>query len=194
MIWPSFIAVRPISTWPTTRTPASKRVRSQFSAPLSTTLDLLQRELRALRAHAVTAEIAIPAGEQNWRQDGRPRAGAQADHPGVVLAFRSPLVPGRELRYAADRFATWESNLRAIALGLESLRRLERYGIANRGEQYAGWAQLPSGSMGPNADRGRELIRKYGDLVTALKATHPDHGGTDRDFADVMAARSGGSR
>jgi hypothetical protein len=35
--------------------------------------------------------------------------------------------------------------VRAIALGLEHLRAIDRYGIANSGQQYVGWKQLGSG-------------------------------------------------
>jgi hypothetical protein len=58
---------------------------------------------------------------------------------------------------------TWQDNLRAVALGLEALRRVERYGIAQRGEQYAGWrradprrcrARRKAGSRGRAPDAG----------------------------------------
>jgi hypothetical protein len=39
----------------------------------------------------------------------------------------------------------WQHNVRAIALGLEALRKVDRYGITRRGEQYAGWKALPAG-------------------------------------------------
>jgi hypothetical protein len=34
-------------------------------------------------------------------------------------------------------------NARAIALGLEALRKVDRYRITKRGEQYTGWSALP---------------------------------------------------
>jgi hypothetical protein len=191
MTWPSTLTLRSIQTWPSTRTPDENRRSSPFRAALTDTLDLLSRELAALRATDIAMEIALTgdpgSNPIDWRQDGRPRANARPAHPGVVLAFRTPLVPGRELRYATDRFWSWQDNLRAIALGLEALRKVERYGIANRGEQYAGWAQLTAG--GPNPDRGRDLIREHGSVRQALMATHPDQGGDSSDFADVQAAR-----
>ena len=33
-------------------------------------------------------------------------------------------------RYATDAYGDWKSNLRAIALGLEALRAVDRYGLA----------------------------------------------------------------
>src|SRR6185503_14116675 len=88
----------------------------------------------------------------------------------------------------------WRQNLRAIVLGLESLRRVERYGIANRGEQYTGWQQLPSGAdtrdasvvlllmeagEKPNSNEWpAEYERQVSLYRRALRATHPDHGGS----------------
>lgn len=185
--WPENLRMRTIETWPGERTPSHARRVSPFTASLSDSLALLARELRALCATDVWLEVAIPPDQ--FRNDGRPRAHAKASHPGVVLSFKS-LSLGKELRYATDRFWSWQDNLRAVALGLEALRKVERYGIANRGEQYAGWAQLPAG--GPSADRGADLIQRHGGIPQALRATHPDTSGYDSaaDFADVQAARA----
>jgi hypothetical protein len=186
--WPDNLHLRPISTWPGARTPPAARRSSPFTAKLRATLDVLDRELHALGAADVWLEVAMD--ERDFRQDGRPRAHARAAHPGVVLAFHSRTLR-KDLRYATDRFWTWQDNLRAIALGLEALRKVERYGIATRGEQYAGWAQLTAG--GPSAERGAAIIREHGGLRQALMATHPDHGGDPTDFADVQAARTQGA-
>lgn len=63
-----------------------------------------------------------------------------------------------------------------------------------RGEQYAGWKQLHSGADDEaTVDRGRAIIRDAaGDVVEALKATHPDRGGNPVDFRSVMLAREAG--
>jgi len=63
--------------------------------------------------------------------------------------------------YHCDRFdhpsfarrsdSPWKSNVRAIALGLEALRKVERYGIADSGQQYRGWQALGSGAPMPAA-------------------------------------------
>jgi hypothetical protein len=56
-----------------------------------------------------------------------------AEHPACALQFRS--------RGQASKYSTFESNLRAIALTLEALRAVDRYGVVE-GEQYAGFKQL----------------------------------------------------
>lgn len=182
---------RPIAIWPHDSTPAhERRSRWTFKASWVDTLDLLRRELRHLDA----TDIVIGCGlrEEDIRNDGWPRANArEPSHPGVEISFKSP-VSGQRLVYASDACQRWEHNVRSIALGLEALRAVDRYGITRRGEQYAGFKALPAGS-GPSAERGRVLIREHGGVVAALKATHPDHGGDAAAFADVQAAREDGA-
>ena len=138
--------VRPISD----RGPfTGQHENSQFTASWSDTLDLLDRELWFLDAEHVVIEVDVT--ERGIRIDGQLRADAKAASPAVRLAFDSKHGP---LQYATDRFVRpswrregaredWQHNLRAIALGLEALRKVDRYGITRRGEQYAGWKALP---------------------------------------------------
>lgn len=176
------IVYRPLERWD--RKVDASRPRAPFRASYQATLDLLERETRMLGARRVVVELAIH--ETDLRLDGQPYAGTKPRHPGVTVAFESSHGP---LKYTVDRFATWTENVRAIALGLEALRKVDRYGVTSRGEQYAGWKALPAGD-GPSVERGRELIEAHGGVRQALMATHPDHGGDPADFADVQAARA----
>ena len=116
-----------------------------------------------------------------------PRSGAKVPaHPGIEVSFESR--HGR-LVYATDVCVFWEHNVRSIALGLEALRAVDRYGITRRGEQYAGWKQLGQGSNGSSAQLGADLVAHHGGVREALLATHPDHGGDPEDFAAVQAYR-----
>lgn len=139
MTYPDSLDVRPLQQWPGALT--TSRQESPFTATLTVTLALLTRELRALDAVHPVLEVAIPADQ--WRLDGRPRSQARATHPGVVLTLPKTKVGG--LRYPCDQFWTWQGNLRAIALALEALRKVDRYGVTKRGEQYAGWKALLAG-------------------------------------------------
>jgi len=146
-------------------------------------MELLEREVRMLQGGEIV--IGIGLHERDIRLDGRPRADARPPlHPGVEVSFDSKY--GR-LSYATDVFHTWQDNLRAIALGLEALRKVDRYGVSKRGQQYAGFAQLSAG--GPDADRGKALVEQAGSIRDALYKYHPDHGGNQRDFVDVQAYR-----
>jgi hypothetical protein len=177
------VTFRPIALWAHSDHKGARRWHP-FRSGWADTLNLLQRELGHLGAQNVVVGCGLR--EEDIRQDGWPRSGAkQPAHPGVEVSFDSP--HGR-LVYATDVCAHWEDNVRAIALGLEALRAVDRHGITRRGEQYAGFKALPAGD-GPNAERGKQLVDEHGSVRSALHATHPDHGGDARDFADVQAYR-----
>lgn len=92
--------------------------------------------------------------------------------------------------YATDVFTDWRDNVRAIAKGLEALRAVDRWGVAKRGQQYAGFALLTAGPG--KEERGRQLVAQHGSVTAALRATHPDTGGegaSEADFDAVMAVR-----
>jgi hypothetical protein len=162
---------------------------SQFKAPWRTTVSLLAKELRAHGASRTVLEVDLREGD--IRQDGLPRADRNARTPGIVLSFRALNVPGEpNLRYEVCEFTDWKDNVRAVALGLQALRAVDRYGVTKRGEQYAGWKQIEAGVGDGNASRGRQLIAAAGSVQEALKRAHPDHGGQEADFRDVMAARA----
>lgn len=121
---------------------------SPFGATYSTTLVELDRELGFLGAR--DAWLQVVGGTHLVNRDGSLRADAKVRHPGVMLTIDSAELG--TLVYETDRFRGdsrrpgWQENLRAITLGLESLRRVERYGIARRGQQYAGFRELGAGA------------------------------------------------
>ena len=166
---------RPLVDWPT---PSATRKRAPFRAPYSETLRLLIHELDML-GNTGPRVIQVALSEADIRRDGLPRANARPAHPAVALSFTSRHGP---MHLSTDTFDDWRDNLRAIALGLESLRRVDRYGIARSGEQYAGWLQLEAST------RGSALIREHGGVRAAMKATHPDRGGDAADFHAVVEA------
>ncbi|QKY80054.1 DnaJ-like chaperonin [Gordonia phage Doggs] len=194
--YPAGMTLRPIEYWPAPLT--ANRVSSQFSAPWSATLNLLDRELWHLgpAGKNAPAVLQIAMREQDFRIDGMPRANARPEHPGVILAIESTKGP---LSFPCDRFATWQDNLRAIALSLEALRRIDRYGITPNAEQYTGWKQLPGGGQADapmSVEHARMVIREHGgidvDLEKAYRraqfATHPDRNGESRVLWDAVEA------
>lgn len=210
--WPDRLTVAPIRQWPGELT--RNRRRSQFQASLSSTLEVLDRELWHLcetaKQHA-SAEllIAIPAGDL-WRLDGKPRAHAVAEHPGVILSLDSKFG---HLSYPCDTFTTWQDNLRAVALALEALRKVDRYGVTKRGEQYRGFLALEATAAPAGFDTSEaaisfllDLIVKGRDGVTpnaielldspaillrkAQRLTHPDRGGDAAAFQRVSLAEA----
>ncbi len=158
------------------------RRTSPFRSTWGATMDLLERELAALNAKDVVVQRAFKVEDE--RLDGEPRPGARPEHPGVILSFVSKTGP---LQFACDRFTSWEDNIRAIALGLEALRKIDRYGIGQGAEQYAGWKTLHAGA---DATWAKAWIEDHGGTIkAALQATHPDHGGTSEDFQRTQEAR-----
>lgn len=191
------VRFRPLALWGHPETlPYQRRSSLTFKASWSNTLDLLDRELHYLRAKAVI--IGSFHTEADIRLDGWPRADARMPtHPGIELSFDS--VHGR-LTYATDVCARWDHNVRSIALGLEALRAVDRYGCAMRGQQYAGWRALAAGPGEnlPVTERdARKVIMQVAEVsaVTsdaisiALKRTHPDTGGDPDLFRRVQRAR-----
>lgn len=178
------VTFKTLEDWPKEKTPEEDRQKSRFDSSWSATLRLLQGELTKLGAESVVIHADFKEGD--IRQDGWPRSNARTPAaPGVVIEWQ---VGERWSRMAADRFTHWQDNIRAVALSLEALRAVERWG-AVEGEQYEG-LRLEISAPGPSdANAARKLIDSYGGLGVALKTTHPDHGGDSEEFQKVQEAR-----
>lgn len=196
------LSVRPLSQWPGPRD--HRRKRSNFSAPWARSCQLLADELRRVKATACVLQVEIE--ERHFRNDGLPRADAPTYGPGVVLSFTHPSAGA--LMYPCDRYDDWRDNLHALALSLEALRAVDRYGVTKNAEQYRGWKALPASTDGPmdREEAARVIASESGrtgqaaailareDLRArairdALKATHPDAGGNVDAFHRVQRAR-----
>jgi hypothetical protein len=194
---------KPIEKWPGKPTANWARKAGSFKAGWQNTLDLMERELGYLNAKDISIEgFFFP---KDIRNDGWPKSSARPTQPGVVLSFSTK--KGR-ITMPCDRYTGWESNLRAIALTLEHLRAVERYGVTTEEqEQYTGWLKLPAASA---VDEKTELAKilihhasvayvpsqvvadlKIFDSVwrEAARRTHPDRGGISADFRKVMSTR-----
>lgn len=195
------VTFRPIDTWPGELTPASRRQPSPFKLGLPESEKLLRYEVGRLGGALLVVQLAIR--EMDLKVDGRPKIRAEYEHPGVIVSFESRYGP---LRYATDAFDSWPANLRAVALGLEALRKVDRYGISKRGEQYTGWRALESGGGGISTKQQAErfILNKLGvpgdfpltnpdHVRTAYrrlaKTMHPDAGGDPEQFKKLQRAR-----
>ncbi len=189
---------RPIERWPGSL--AAKRRRAAFKAGYNATLSLLDTELRQLNARNIVLQVALT--EDDIRLDGRPRAGSRVAHPGMILSFDSKFGP---LSYPCDTFAEWQDNLRAIALGLEHLRAVDRYGVTKRGEQYKGWTALPppTASVAMTRDEALAFLHHASEIAVfddndhartayriAMGKLHPDrNGGDEAPFKRLQEAK-----
>lgn len=134
-------------------------LRSQFQATYGKTLKDLERELDHLDAHSITIQAGFP--NDRIRNDGWPYSSARPEHPGVVLQFmrKKEMLTFRSLKYAS-----FEENLRAIALTMDALRRVDRYGVVE-GEQYQGFKQIAA-PAGPVTDSKLEKLIRMRDGAT----------------------------
>lgn len=195
----------PIRDWPGQLN--TERRSAPFSANLTTTLKTLDREIYHLvdtRVQQESAEllIAIPAGA--FRLDGRPYANSRPEHPGVIFSVDTR---HGHLSYPCDTFTTWQDNLRAIALALEALRKVDRYGVTKRGEQYRGFLEIEAtaapagfatadaalaylGTFYPDLTNAAERVKPKILLRGAQRKAHPDSGGDDASFQRVSLAEA----
>lgn len=198
-----YLTIRPLTEWRGDRTPAGRRKAHNFlpfpsallagDIPWSETLVLLDRELSFLNAETVVLQVQVT--ERDIRLDGQLRADARPSDPAVRLLFDSKHGP---LTYQCDRFATWKDNARAIALGLEALRKVERYGITEHGEQYKGWLAIESGTpavsprevfaavIGQGVDAADRSLSDRDLWRRARAEAHPDRNGGRRELWDQV--------
>jgi hypothetical protein len=186
--------IRPLGPWlePVTN---PRRSSSTFRAKWADTLDLLQYETELLGAQLVVVQVDV--GDTDIRRDGMLYANAKVEFPGVRVSFDSVHGPLTYSTDAYDRFyghslPGWQANVRAIALALEALRAVDRYGVSSRGEQYQGWTAIEATATVSDVsaaallldsnDPGR-LIGAQPTVITAawkaaLRRNHPDTGDT----------------
>ena len=201
--------LRPMERWDLP--PTAERMSSgRFRVTWKTIRDHLLNECGLLGAGLVVVELVVdPDGV---RKDGGIRANARVFHPGVKVSFTSEHGP---LAYATDAYEKqwsgalpgWQANLRAIGLGLESLRAVDRYGITRSGEQYRGWTAIAAQPAektltadeavqllspywtGPSADLRRSETAVKAAFRDAARTHHPDAGGNADAFRLISAAR-----
>ena len=187
--------------WP--GTPTARRQASPFKANWGDTLVLLHREVKAI---GVDPALAIGVKQHNIRNDGGVKADARIQDPSVIFS----ITRGADrLSFPCDRFNFWQDNVRAIALALEALRKVDRYGVQS-GKQYQGFKSLPGagGLAEMGAAEAADILcelsdgaESAGDILEssdkakaayrrAAAVTHPDRtGGDDSLFKKVQAAR-----
>lgn len=168
----------------------ARRPRSAFKAPWTDTMALLDRELSQLKATAVVLQLDVT--EEQIRLEGILRANTEPGFPGVRLVADTRLGT---LSWQTDSCTWWRHNVRSIALGLEALRAVDRYGITTRGEQYKGWLQIEAA---PSFESPRELLWRIGEAPSsateehawrlARAQAHPDRNGGRRELWDQVEA------
>lgn len=199
--------------WPANapRTKSGDRQRSTFGgknkgevSPYEAAKELLEEVRRLGGSHAVVTSL-LPT-----RHDGLPYAdGRRGDDPGIALWF---VHRGHERVFACDKWRTHGENMRAIALSIEAMRGLDRWGVAGAVEKaFAGFAALPAGNgdedvppapkkrpwrevLGetfapwPELDNDELLVLAKGRHRKLIALHHPDKGGDVAIAAEINAA------
>lgn len=191
------LVFEPLTDWP--HRPV-RHERSPFSARWVDTRDLLLREADQLGATLVIVELDL--GRDDLRQDGEIRANARLGSGKVRVSLDTK---HGAMRFACDRYhagtLSWQANARAIALTMESLRAVERYGAVHTAEQYQGFLAIEAtpGEFGSADEAIRWIRTKAGpgwDDATAkavyraaARLLHPDAGGLAEDWSRLDRAR-----
>lgn len=187
----------PIVRWPGRLRAPHERIRAPFKSSHTDTLRLLEREVRMI--HGETPVVQIALEPHQFTRDGLPYSKATAKHPGVIVSFSKPLrlADGKRVKvplsFPCDRFHTWETNLRAVALALEDLRRVDRYGVTQNAEQYTGFKALPGPVASMPTFNADEAARWVVNFVPAVYALTPSRVLSDPESwakAYQMAARA----
>lgn len=145
---------------------------------------LHELELMGAKDAVVSTNIVL-------RNDGLPRSGqSQPGDPGVAVYFKYKKQP---VCLACDQWTKVEDNLWAVALTLDAMRGIDRWGAAKLEATFTGYAALPApaGSqwwevLGVAVSAPADQVR---DAYRALvKKHHPDAGGDREQFLKVQEA------
>lgn len=208
------IPISYISQWPgkENRDPKPSPFRSSYSQ----TVNLLDDELTKAAAVDNSWVLEMYVHPNDIRLDRKLRASARVDRPGVIFRFSrftgrvmqrgdgSRFRETQDIAYPCDAFTTWKDNLRAIALSMESLRRVERYGVFKYDDIISRLA-LPSAEgkvstresaaafMAQHSGVSRQEIM-FSDTARstafrkAAQVLHPDRGGNPEEFVKLNEA------
>ena len=192
-------------TWPVGRPRSPKPRRALFHRKVESTglsykhkaevtlyqaISMVRDELKRMRA----ADVVISTNVRT-RQDGLPYSGArEPDDHGVAVYFR---LAGSAHCLACDRWDRVADNLCAIAHHIQAIRAMDRWGVGDLAQAFAGYKALPPieakktwwallGFAQPPAD----LDAVRAKWRTRIGDTHPDRGGDANQAAEINAAMS----
>lgn len=171
------------------RTPAHLRRHARFKTSFAKARSALIDEIRKLGGSNVIFSSDIPR-----RQDGLPYADAKpkSGDPGIAAYFTRKQ---KQLCFACDLYLTVDDNMHAIALTVEALRGIARWGTGDMMESaFTGFQAIPEKTgtspwyavlglpMNATKDQAREAYR------ILAKKHHPDVGGDPELFLRINEA------
>lgn len=126
-------------SWPDGTPRATSRKKSPFSTGFGAARNKLFANLKMLNAQGVVVSTNIPL-----LKNGQPRANIApvGGDPGVAVYFRRKDEP---YVFACDRWQSATDNVYAVALTLEALRGIERWGASDMLKRaFEGFKGLPA--------------------------------------------------
>ncbi len=169
--------------WPRTK----DRERARFKTTLSAALNALKIECTRLGGINLVLSSNCTLGDESPAECG------------VVAYFT---LDGKGIAIPCDRWNTVRDNVKAIALTIEALRGMDRWGAKHMiTAMFTGFIALPEKTeltcweyLGINQNqrlmKKHELEKLINDQFKACAfRDHPDHGGTPESFARLQQAR-----
>lgn len=167
--------------WPKTQ----NRQQARFKTTLEGALRNLKREIELMSGEKLVLSSNYTLGAVNPKE------------PGVVAYFtwveeKYPQRKETEIAIPCDRWNRIEDNVQAIALTVEAMRGMERWGAKHMIKaMFTGFKALPNGEdwrrvLGVSEGCTAAVIKAaYNDLA---KKHHPDKGGNHDDFVRIQRA------
>lgn len=166
--------------WPKTE-PGKRESGSRFkNVTLAGALNGLQDEVRRLGGKSMVLSSNYTLGNTNPKE------------PGVVAYFE---YVGKQVGMPCDRWNRIEANVRAIALTIEAMRGMERWGAKHMiTAMFSGFRALPERTsedpweiLGVDQDANeKEILDAY---RAKAKKAHPDQGGSSEAFNRLTDAK-----
>lgn len=173
-----------IRDWPGAAKPP--RAPAIFKMKYSDSKALLRRELQ--RVGARDARLALDIRQGDLTTSGEVYADVKPLTSRVLLTFtRSVAGALRSLQFPCWQYLAWQHNMHAIALTLEALRAVERYGATTGDQQWKGFAALGSGDDAGRAINTQALALSPERAARILVESHPTMGGSNAVGVDVLA-------
>jgi hypothetical protein len=179
--------------WPSAWPRSEKPQRSNFKTPLAAARDELKSELRRLGATDIVISTNIIVN-----LDGTYRSNQRVpDDRGVAVYFK---LNGEDQCFPCDRWQYVEDNLHAVALSIQALRGLDRWGAKEMvNAAFRGFKALPASAIVTpfTAKPWHEVLEVSPTAsIETIKAAyrvmlqkhHPDHGGSEAAFHRVQKA------
>ncbi len=160
---------------------------SERALTVSDALERLEQQLRLLGAVAEILSTNVPV-----RLSGLPASGQrEPDDPGAAIYFQ---LLKKDQVLACDRWKRVADNIAAIALHVDAVRRIERYGVGTLEQAFAGYTAIGPAPvewwliLGVKADATLDQVEEA--FRALAREHHPDRGGDPERMKQLTAARA----